>query len=84
MDTRGNNSRNGACNNYQWDAWSAGRKLVSGTDINIGVIKKSIPPNDPKTDAYRRCGNCQKHFNYHSKNDNNYKNKQLNPFPRKK
>lgn len=82
MDTRQNQSRNGACGNYRWDGWSAGRKLVSGVDIGFTrgpvTVNKQIPANDGR-DAYRRCSNCQKHFNYHGKNDNQYKYGQLNP-----
>lgn len=73
MDTRKDYPRNGACNNYNWDAWSAGRKLVSGATFNGVVVSKSVPHNDPNVDAYRRCSNCQRHFNYHTRDDNNYK-----------
>lgn len=83
MDTRQNQPRNGACNNYRWDGWSAGRKLFSDIDIGIsrGPIKvnKRISANDG-TDAYRRCSGCQKHFNYHGNKDNQYRHGQLNPF----
>ena len=81
MDNRQQNSRNGACNNYRWDAGSFGRKLGSDVSINVGPVSKQISgPNDSNKDAYRNCQNCSKHFNYHSNSDNSYKNGQINIF----
>jgi len=80
MDNR-QQQRNGACNNYRWDAGSAGRKAASDISINAGPVSKKITgPNNPSKDAYRNCQNCNKHFNYHGKNDNSYQWKQVNPF----
>ena len=82
MDTRKQEPRNGACNNYKWDALSALKKASSDVSITVGPVSKQVTgPNNPNTDAYRNCA-CGKHFNYHSKNDNNYKT-QINPFPPK-
>ena len=61
-------------NNFQWDPASAGRKIISDIQVNISTptpivsVSKSIPitkPHDPKTDAYRACSNCGKHWNFH-------------------
>ena len=64
-------SRNGACNNYSWDPYSAIRKGTSNMDIgvNVGVVNvtKHTDNYNPKTDAYRSCENCGKHKNYHGK-----------------
>ena len=85
MDNRQNNIRNGACNNYNWNANSAFKKATADLSVSIGPISKTITPsNDPTKNAYRNCKNCDKHFNYHSKSDNKYKNSQINPFPSKK
>ena len=85
MDNRQQQPRNGACDTYRWDAMSAGKKLASDVSINIGPVSKQVTgPNDPQKNAYRNCGNCGNHFNYHGKNDNSYAWKQVNVFPKKK
>ena len=91
MDNRVEQSRKGACETYNWDATSAAKKATSDISIRVGIpktifsVSKNITaPHNPQTDAYRNCGSCGKHFNYHGKNDNNYKNHQINPFPKKK
>lgn len=85
MDNRQTQPRNGACNNYRWDAGSAIKKATSDISINVGtkgvgVSKPITPPHNPQQDAYRNCQNCGKHFNYHGKNDNSYRFGQVNPF----
>ena len=61
-------------NKYKWDGKSALRKAFS--DINVTVstptpiisVNKSVQvtkPHNPKTDAYRCCANCGKHYNFH-------------------
>ena len=47
--------RNGACNNYSWSLTSAVQKGWSTYKTG------SYNPND----AYKNCGNCGKHKNYH-------------------
>jgi hypothetical protein len=89
MDKRQSNNRNGACSNYAWDAKSAFRKLTSDVSISIPIApkvelsKQLTKPNDDAKDAFRNCGHCHKHFNYHAKSDNAY-NMSLNPFPKEK
>lgn len=67
MDLRKNQPRGGACNQYKWDPVSAGRKAISNSTINMGPVKKTVPPHNPNSDAFRNCANCGKHFNYHKK-----------------
>ena len=55
---------------FVWDPISALRKIVGNTTfgINIGIVSVSVNPtggHDPKRDAYRNCGNCGKHTNFH-------------------
>ena len=57
-------------NNYSWDPASAGRKFIKDATITVGIpgvvsIEKKTPPHDPKNDAYRACGKCGKHWNFH-------------------
>lgn len=57
-------------NTFQWDPMSAGRKFIKGADITIGLpsvasITRKTDPHDPKTDAYRSCSKCGKHWNLH-------------------
>ena len=56
---------------YSWDPQSATRKGTANMEfgINTGVvsIKKKTNDYNPKTDAFRSCGNCGKHYNYHGK-----------------
>ena len=60
---------------YKWDPGSAANKLKSGITLNVSIpvapltsVGKSIPitkPNNDLKDAYRKCSNCGKHYNYH-------------------
>ncbi len=57
-------------NTFTWDPISAGRKLTSNLTINVGTSYVSVSkpitcPHDPKSDAYRACSRCGKHWNYH-------------------
>lgn len=54
---------------FIWDPISAGRKFIHNSDITVsaGVISitKNTGEHDKKTDAYRNCSICGKHYNYH-------------------
>lgn len=72
MQSNSNNGNNG--NTYKWDPLSAGKKLVSGIDLNlttstpivsVGKTFEITPKNDPHKDAYRNCKICGRHYNYH-------------------
>ncbi len=58
------------CENFSWSARSALNKAVSDITLNVGigvvsVSKQLTTQHNPQIDAYRNCGNCGTHFNYH-------------------
>lgn len=55
---------------FNWSSQSAMRKLTSDLSFSVGIptvasVTKSTTTHNPKTDAYRSCSNCGKHWNYH-------------------
>jgi len=59
---------------FSWDSKSAFKKATSGIDVVISTptpivsLSKSIqltPPNNPNENAFRKCQNCGKHWNFH-------------------
>jgi hypothetical protein len=66
-----NTSRNGACDDFSLDISSAARKATSNITVSANAgfinISKSTGDYNPKTDAFRSCSNCNKHYNYHGK-----------------
>jgi hypothetical protein len=60
------------CDNFSWDPMSAIKKLIPNASLSVPVGPTPVrihvpatPPFDPTKDAYRNCGNCGNHYNYH-------------------
>lgn len=62
------NTMSGA--SYKWDVKSAMRRLQSNVQMCATIpgvsVCKTTDPHNPETDAYRNCGICRKHVNYHN------------------
>lgn len=56
---------------FEWDPISAATKFICNSTVtfSIGVISvsKNTPEHNVKTDAYRNCRICGKHYNYHAR-----------------
>lgn len=56
---------------FKWDAKSAANKFFSGATVSVGIpavvtVSKELPKmHDPVNDAYRKCSNCGRHYNFH-------------------